>query len=292
MRPFSQRHGFQPVRSIVQRESMDEPLRNNLWDALKDFYWDQVTPSFIGARGPWLSDHPEIKILMRSLWHLFFQVPADTLSNNWTETRLKIRRWFFEAEWFEVYDMIEFIANHYPDKDDSVNNDFMQFCNLVLERNISAYRFVGGEIIDITSEEEIVAIEEALDATAGLEGVNTHLRTALSHLSDRESPDYRNSIKESISAVEGLCELISGDEKATLGQALKQIEMQVELHGALKAAFEKLYGYTSDADGIRHALGLLEEPSLRSEDAKFMLVACSAFVNYLLAKASRAGINL
>jgi hypothetical protein len=280
------------VRSIVQRESMDEPLRNNLWDALKDFYWDQVTPSFIGARGPWLSDHPEIKILMRSLWHLFFQVPADTLSNNWTETRLKIRRWFFEAEWFEVYDMIEFIANHYPDKDDSVNNDFMQFCNLVLERNISAYRFVGGEIIDITSEEEIVAIEEALDATAGLEGVNTHLRTALSHLSDRESPDYRNSIKESISAVEGLCELISGDEKATLGQALKQIEMQVELHGALKAAFEKLYGYTSDADGIRHALGLLEEPSLRSEDAKFMLVACSAFVNYLLAKASRAGINL
>ncbi|HUW95471.1 MAG TPA: hypothetical protein VMW58_06760 [Anaerolineae bacterium] len=86
--------------------------------------------------------------------------------------------------------------------------------------------------------------------------------------------------------------MISGDEKATLGQALKQIEKQAELHGALKGAFEKLYGYTSDADGIRHAFGLLEEPNLRSEDAKFMLVACSAFVNYLLAKASRVGIAL
>ena len=290
MKSFSQRHGFEPLRSIVQRESMDEPLKNNLWDALKIFYWDRVTPLPLSSYGPWLSDHPDMKGLLGLLWHLFFRLPADTLGNEWTETRLKLRKWFFEAEWYEIYDLIEFVANHYPDKGERVNDDFMQFCNVVLERNLSAYRFVGGEIAEITSEEEIGEIEEALDATAGLQGVNTHLRTALKFLADRESPDYRNSIKESISAVEGLCELISGDEKATLGQALKQVEKQAELHGALKGAFEKLYGYTSDADGIRHAL--LEEPNLRSEDAKFMLVACSAFVNYLLAKASRAGIEL
>jgi len=62
------------------------------------------------------------------------------------------------------------------------------------------------------------------------------------------------------------------------------------LHPALSGAFDKLYGYTSDAQGIRH--GLMEEANLALEDAKFMLVACAAFVNYLLVKADKAGINL
>jgi len=62
------------------------------------------------------------------------------------------------------------------------------------------------------------------------------------------------------------------------------------MHSALKSAFSSLYGYTSDADGIRHAL--LNEPNLYFEDAKFMLVSCSTFINYLIIKASKAGIKI
>ena len=62
------------------------------------------------------------------------------------------------------------------------------------------------------------------------------------------------------------------------------------MHPALNKAFSTLYGYTSNAKGIRHAL--LEESTLDFEDAKFMLVACSAFINYLKVKASKAGIEL
>ena len=58
----------------------------------------------------------------------------------------------------------------------------------------------------------------------------------------------------------------------------------------MKEAFIKLYHYTSGADGIRHAIGLLEEPNLSFEDAKFMLVSCSTFINYLISKASKAGL--
>ena len=109
--------------------------------------------------------------------------------------------------------------------------------------------------------------------------VSTHIRLALEKLSDRSKPDYRNSIKESISAVEAACKLISGDDKATLTPALRKIS---GLHPALIQAFEKLYGYTCDAEGIRHAL--TEEENLDQNDAKYMLIACSAFVNYLIAK--------
>lgn len=56
----------------------------------------------------------------------------------------------------------------------------------------------------------------------------------------------------------------------------------VNLHGSLKSGFDKLYGFTSDTDGVRH--GSINPSDVDSDLAKFMLVSCSAFVNYLRAK--------
>lgn len=103
-------------------------------------------------------------------------------------------------------------------------------------------------------------------------------------------PDYRNSIKESISAVESLAQIISGDKKAELGKALKIIKDKIGLHTALEQGFSKLYGYTSDSDGIRHSLS--EESTLDLEDAIYMLTSCSAFINYLIIKSDKSGIKL
>jgi len=95
---------------------------------------------------------------------------------------------------------------------------FRNACNSLLEREVSAYRFVGNEIAPTTNANELTEIDGALANTKAprLVGVNEHLDSALPTLSDRRSPDYRNSIKESISDVESLCRLIAGD-RATLG---------------------------------------------------------------------------
>lgn len=280
---FSQRKGIKPVKSEIQVDSMDSDLRNRLWNVLTVFYWKRVD-----NRRP--SSYEDIQPLVEELWHDYFKRPIDTLSDNWYNTYEEIRGYFFKAVWNEVYDFIEFIANNYSDKYDEVNLKFMNLCNSILERELSAYRFIGGKIIQITSEVEISEIEEALEITQSFKAVNTHLKRASGLLSDRKSPDYRNSIKESISAVEAICKLITEEKGATLGQALKKIEDRIGLHPALEKAFSKLYEYTSDAEGIRHAL--LDEPNLSFEDAKFMLVSCSAFTNYLINKASKAGINI
>jgi hypothetical protein len=113
-------------------------------------------------------------------------------------------------------------------------------------------------------------------------GVNQHLKRALELLADRENPDYRNSIKESILAVESMCQIITGKDKASLGDALKILERDHELHSALKGGFSKLYGYTNDEDGIRHAMS--EEPKIDSADAKYFLMSCTSFINYLKSK--------
>jgi hypothetical protein len=96
--------------------------------------------------------------------------------------------------------------------------------------------------------------------------------------SGSSQPFTTNSIKESISAVESTVKLIAKDDKATLGYLLKRMG----LHPALEKGFAAIYGYTSDADGIRH--GLMDQPTLSAADARFFLVVCSAFVNYASGK--------
>jgi len=215
-----------------------------------------------------------------ALWLHHFKQALDTLDHSWGKVLDQLRDHFFQAEWYEVYDFIEFVSTHYDD--DGRNQKFRETCNRFLEREMSAYRFVSDQITRVVDEEEIQSIEDAVSVQQ--DAVREHLNRALALMSDRKSPDFRNSIKESISAVEALALHILGEKKGTLGALLARVEEKAGLHPALKTAFSKLYGYTSDADGIRHAL--LEESDLDFEDAKFMLVACSAFINYTVAKAN------
>jgi hypothetical protein len=66
--------------------------------------------------------------------------------------------------------------------------------------------------------------------------------------------------------------------------SLAALAGQGELHPALKGAFSKLYGYTSDEEGIRHPLLDDEEARPGLGEAVFMLSACAAFASYLCRK--------
>ncbi|MEK7873533.1 MAG: hypothetical protein AAB502_06720 [Chloroflexota bacterium] len=283
---FSQRHGHKPVKATIQVNSVDDDLRNSLWSVA-------ITHVLQKPRDGWIPNDVDLHKLLKGLWFSYFKKPLDELDDWWKTTYQEIRDYFFSCKWHEVYDFIEFVGQTYPSEtylNERKRNQFVEACNRVLEREVSGYRFVGNRIAQITSETEIAEIEQALQESPA--AVARHLKAGLNLYVDRKLPDYSNSIKESISAVEAMCGLIVGKGKPTLGDALQQIETNspVKLHPSLKIAFEKLYGYTSNAEGIRHAL--LGEPTLDSEDAKFMLVSCSAFINYLTVKASKAGLDL
>jgi hypothetical protein len=275
---FSQRYGYSPIKNVVQSESIDQDLRNSLWSVATLHYWssvksdaDMIHPQVrLSAHG-----NEDLQLLCRRLWLNFFREPLDTLADSWTDVRNYLRGLFFSCAWHEVYDLLEFLAQNHPDE--AQNASFMHAANVFMERELSAYRFVERRIVRITAPEEIEAIEKAVAAEKS--AVRDHLESAIRLLADRRAPDHRNSIKESISAVEALVRSVSGSEKGTLGDLLKQLSRRHPIHPALEAAFIKLYGYTSDASGIRHAL--IEGESAAFEEAKFMLVACSAFVNYV-----------
>jgi hypothetical protein len=275
---FSQRIGSTPAAKLAQRETIDQELRASLWSVVTLFYWEPAKDEY----GEKLNSSDEtasstVRDLVVRLWLYYFKKPTDEIDQYWGSCLAKLRTYYFNAKWFEVYDFIEFIAQNGPEE---TKKTFIKFCNDFLEQENSAYRFVDEQIAEVTSQVEIESVEAALHAAAPYAGVTRHLESALSLMADRKNPDYRNSIKESISAVESLAKHIAKDPSATLGVVLKELERRRTLHPALKSAFSSLYGYTSDTQGIRHAL--LDEPTLTKTDARFMLVCCSAFVNYVV----------
>ena len=117
---------------------------------------------------------------------------------------------------------------------------------------------------------------------SGMEGASTHLHQAAEHIKARQ---YGDSIADSIHAVVSVACVIAQKENASLGQALDSLEKANLLkHPALKNAFKKLYGYTSDEPGIRHALFDKDAPNVGLDEAVFMFGACASFAAYLVNK--------
>lgn len=280
---FSQRRGLTNVRVEIQRDSIDEVLRNKLWSALHVTLFNDDSDHNLRMAGI------NANSVAKRLWLHFFEQPVDTLpSYGWSDFQRYIREWFFEAEWYEIYDFIEALLD---ELNGSVKSSLIHLLNNFLQMEMSAFRIVEDRVAEITNAEEIAGIEDAIQQSDALAPVKAHLQDALAKLTDRKSPDFRNSIKESISAVEALCQRITGDRSASLGKALKRLsDAGVNLHPTLESAWSKLYGYTSDEGGIRHALS--NEPKITFADAKYMLVTCSAFVSYLIDLSRENGVPL
>lgn len=277
---FSQREGYRPLK-VLRREEVDEELRTAIWSV----FWEAQNASMshdprnvdaIRHGAPYLRGSTLEGVYVR-LWMQLLKRGVDELPIDLARATQSLKAFLAESPWFTVFDFMEHVLEF--------SDVFYRFpienaWNGTLEREGAAYRIVQARVVAIVSQVEVDAIEEAANST--VDAIKAHISTALARLSDRVRPDYRNSIKESISAVEAAAKRLTGQPRATLGEALKTLKARYKLHPALMDAFAKLYGYTSDADGIRHAIS--EDREVDRADATYMLVVCSAFVNYLAAK--------
>ena len=273
---FSQRIGITAESKEIQINWVDEELKNRLWNIIEMLVLDPIEKE----NKTYNTDTKSI--FFDLVWHHFYKKPIYTQPNSpFTE----IRNNYFKSDWHEVYDFIEFLLSSGID---IINYEHLKkTLNSILESEFSGFRIIDDLITPITNELEINEIKEAKAVSSNypqLPGVDKHISLAIEKLSNRDNPDYRNSIKESISAVESACRILTNE--STLGKALSKLESKgIVINTELKKGFEKIYNYTNSKEsGIRHSIidNNHIEPSF--EDAKYMLVSCSAFINYILSK--------
>jgi hypothetical protein len=270
---FSERMGITQPKGI-QLQGLDADLRNSLWNVCYE-YWFTST-----IRSGELSESDMYQLAV-ALQRDLYKQPINMLIRSASDFVHNHMEFFKIGQWYSILNMVEFLRNQFVEGSMEQQHFEMEI-NEVLERKKSAYRFIAAEIAPITNEIEIRQIEAASQYGARFLAASEHIKTALHLYSKKPDPDYRNSIKESISAVEAAVRIISNNPKAELGDALKIMDASKPIHGAFKQALLKLYGYTSDEGGIRHSL--VESTNIDESDARFMLVTCSAFVNYFISR--------
>lgn len=278
MKLFFERNEYKIDCNSIQKERINTALQNRLWSIIHESIFSKIDH---GNELPY-TQNSNISKFIKACWLNVFQNPTDTIPQKTSDSIQAIRKYFFECEWYKTYSLIEEAILHYPYSQQFFKQQFVLEINTALERENSAYKIINNKVTEITSAQEIQSIENALVNTNPYSGVQQHLKQALQLMSDRQNPDYRNSIKESISAVEALAMQLLGDNSITLGKAIPKIRMKYDLPSTLMESLNKLYGYASNENGVRH--GSPEESSISYSDAKFMFVACTNFINYLIEK--------
>lgn len=273
---FSERYGYVKPSDVLIREKLTREIQNaicTVYDKLHNELYDMDAPD-------------AYEKMEEYLWCYFLNNRKMDFWGSYGSRKVVATKFVLDDNrWYEKLDLIEetikYLERKYPNKQMKVDFIFKDRLNKEFERLNFGYRIIDGLVTEITSEQEVATIEKALNDNKN--NVRMHLNNALKSLSTRPVGDYRNSIKESISAVEALNREITGKNTWSLN---KMKSRGLKIPSSLREAFNKLYGYTNHAEtGIRHSL--MDETAKYTpgaDEALYMLITCSAFINYLNSK--------
>lgn len=92
------------------------------------------------------------------------------------------------------------------------------------------------------------------------------------------SPDFENSIKESISSVESCLMVLLNEPNGTLGKIIKQANLDADIERLISQA----YGFASNKDFVRH--GGTSPSVLTKAEAEFFLEFAATSIVYITAR--------
>jgi hypothetical protein len=273
---FAQRVGAEPLPAQLRPDQVSKGLRAALWGEVF-MRIAACAPHGYVNREPWRS------ILFRK--HVEFdQGMADDFTQNWQGQQTVLSNLFRAGQYHHVYGCIEFFL-----MDEDCPHDLSGRISNIFEKHQAPYQIIDQQyLMPIASGEQGKLVAHALEALrkTPMAASSAHLKHSIEFLNKGQ---WAKSISESIHAVESVARKIEPSAN-TLDPALKKLAPKIKMHPALKDAFGKLYGYTSDEQGIRHAL--IDQPTaaVDRDDAIFMLTACAAFSSYLVNKATTAAL--
>ena len=276
---FSQRHGYEPLPEPMQLEELSDDLRREIWNATREFLKSQIQPNPFGR----VYFTKEAERFIERVLGKFFKKSEDEIDTSYDEVVHQFKDSIVYGIFNEVLDLVQFMVNDRKYGEKLVNpiNKSFETCVAAYYLDMSGsppYRFFprSNEAQGEATQESIKTIRDG-----GMEGAATHLRDAAAHINAQQ---FADSISDSIHAVESVARQIDPKSK-TLGPALNSLERAGLIkHPALKEAFSKLYGYTSDEQGIRHSLTDKNSPDVDLDEAMFMFGACASFAAYLVNK--------
>ena len=267
--PFLQRYNHEDLPPTMKIGELSNDFKREVWNAIWRFLKTDSGSNVLVKHGS----------IVRYAIGEHYKISESKLGNNQYELTSKMEAVFSRASVPKVVSFIEIFVNA-----PNLPNDVASKISRLFEKHKIAYWLDLSDkpyrIFERTSKEESDATAAALKKIAehGFPAALSHLRQAAEHIHDGQ---YSDAIHDSISAVESVARTIEPKAK-TLGEALKTLEDNGLIkHRSFKTALNQLYGFTSDEEGIRHALIERAEADVGLAEALFFYNACAAFTGYL-----------
>ena len=280
---FSQRYGYEPIPKPMRLEEISDDLRREIWNVVRELMFS------MRSFGQILYFPADASRFIERVIGKYNKIAESKVPTEYNKVLMRFERDCLHLKFNKLLEMLEAIINDRAIDDDSAEKIRCLFeihgAAYWLDTSRSPYQFIPS-----TSKEQGDATRQAIgtvEQSGIVPGAATHLRKAVEHLN---AGRYAESISDSMHAVESVARVMDPRANRTLGPALDSLETAGRLnHPALKSAFNNLYGYTSDEQGIRHALLERDAADVGLDEAMFMFGACASFTAYLVNKHQKAG---
>ena len=281
---FSQREGLAPLPEALQAEDLSTKFRNCVWKVVDEKF---AACTYLNVVYLQFVDSPDGNYwgALRKSYHLdILEEPHDTIGDECDVRAVRswLRKLILDAP---AYDETLTLIEHMF-RVPGMPNDLASAIEKCFDHALYFIDRSGAPtcIVSATSEEMKKATVKALANInqSELGGAKHHLRESAQALNAK---NFAGSIRESIHAVESAARQIDPGNSKSMRDALQSLtQRNMSIHPALKSAFNMLYGYTSDEQGIRHPMIDVDPDKIGSDEAIFMYAACVSFVDYLIAK--------
>jgi hypothetical protein len=267
---FSKRYGLRSTPEGLMYEDVSERARVGLYHLVKHFF--EKGYSYLGL----------YKVLCIAL-----RIPADRgiaesyLSWDYLASEA-IEKLIMNCQWWQFYDICEVLwqgLKHKGEKDslsDEINNLFREE-QLGFELRDGKVEKIGSGFIDAQIKEARYLLKEP-----EFKGADEHFEKALKTLNTRPKPDVENCVKDAVSAIESVGRIIVNDEKALLGDIIKDMAKNKTIPKPLDEVIQKIYAYRGDQPGVAH--GLVGTSKVTIDEAEFVLAMSAAIIIYLVKK--------
>ncbi len=277
---FAQAEGAEPVPSQLALGEINQELRAYVWDIIYTSILKDVKHSSVGGVWPWVDGRWKAILTDKHVRmdHGF----ADELNLAAKVAVPQIAEVVKRGDYIRFFGFVQFVVRH-RDCPSGFENAVRQ----ALSTARAAYRLDNKTIFPVVGTEDYDVVKLAFDAVnnAAYNGAREHLRAASAQLT---AGDWARSVHESVSAVESVVRMLT--ESNNVSDALKRLDQKRVIHPGLRLALDKLYAYSSDEQGVRHALLNQTNANVDETDALFMFGACASFVTYLIGKGRSADL--
>lgn len=275
---FSQREGYEDLPSAMRPEELSNDLRRQIFNFVRS----------ILAKQSWRGEeirfkNPDFVRFLEQILGAYQRIPENHVSTSYRDVIRVIEQILLKGVFNRVLDFLELFINKFHNSHDVGEPIAQTFKDQVayyrLDLTKEPYHF-----FPIASQEQGESTQQSLETLMLHErnGASSHLRQAAEHINAKQ---FSDSIVDSIHAVESVARQIDQSANSNLERALSSLERGgIKWHPALKTALIKLYGYTSDEEGLRHALIERSSADVNEDDAIFMFGACASFAAYLSKK--------